>query len=120
MVKAGSERIRRQKSSDIVAREYTMHMAKYIQGATFKNRAPRAIREIKKFANKHMGTADVRIDASLNAFIWSTGIKSVPKRVRIQLSRRRNDDEDAKEKLYTLVTHVPGPVKGLETTVIEA
>lgn len=32
---------------------------------------------------------------------------NVPYRVRVRLSRRRNDDEDSPHKLYTLVTHVP-------------
>lgn len=33
--------------------------------------------------------------------------RNVPFRVRVRLSRRRNDDEDSAHKLYTLVTHVP-------------
>ncbi len=42
---------------------------------------------------------DVRVDTTLNKFIWSQGIKNVPKRIRVRLSRRRNEDEDAKEKV---------------------
>lgn len=96
-------------------------MSKRLYGVTFKNRAPRAIREIKDFAKKQMKTGDVRIEVNLNKFIWSQGVKNVPKRLRVRLSRRRNEDEDAKEKLYTLVSHVPvKDVKGLETVVIEA
>ena len=41
----------------------------------FKKRAPRAIREIKKFAEKQMGTADVRIDTRLNKHLWSQGVR---------------------------------------------
>ena len=44
---------------------------------------------------------------------------NVPYRVRLRLERKRNEDEDAAEKLYTLVTHVPGPVKGLQSKVVE-
>ena len=44
-------------------------------------------------------TSDVRIDANLNKHIWSHGIKNVQKRVRVRLSRRRNEDEEAKEKV---------------------
>ncbi|GKG66107.1 60S ribosomal protein L31, partial [Tanacetum coccineum] len=29
---------------------------------------------------------------------------SVPRRVRVRIARKRNDDEDAKEELYSLVT----------------
>ena len=75
----------------------------------FKKRAPRAVRAIKKFVTKNMGTKDVRIDSKLNQFVWSRGIRGVPDRVRIRCERKRNEDEDAKEKLYTYVTHVDVP-----------
>ncbi len=39
-----------------------------------KRRAPRAIKEIKKFVEKEMGTPEVRIDTLLNKFVWSKGI----------------------------------------------
>lgn len=44
------------------------------------------------------------------------------RRIRIRISRKRNDDEDALEEFYTLVTHVPvlpGGYKGLETKLAE-
>jgi hypothetical protein len=37
-------------------RLYTINLHKRLHKITFKNRAPRAIREIKKFAEKNMGT----------------------------------------------------------------
>jgi len=46
----------RTKSPDIVTREYTIHLSKRLCGVTFKNRAPRAIREIKSFAEQAMKT----------------------------------------------------------------
>merc|ERR1711918_245680 len=61
--------------------------------------APRAIRAIKKFATKMMGTNDVRIDTRLNKYVWSKGIRNVPYRVRVRLARRLNEDEEAKEKV---------------------
>ncbi|CAK5062505.1 unnamed protein product [Meloidogyne enterolobii] len=91
----------------VVTREYTIHLHKRIHGIGFKYRAPRAIKEVKKFAEQQMGTPDVRVDTRLNKFLWSKGIRNVPYRVRVRLSRRRNDDEDSPHKLYTLVTHVP-------------
>jgi large subunit ribosomal protein L31e len=40
--------------------------------------------------------------------------------MRLRLSRRRNDEEDAKEKLYTYVTYVPGVApKGMRTEVVD-
>jgi large subunit ribosomal protein L31e len=71
-----------------------------------------------------MGTTDVRIDVKLNKHIWSSGIRSAPRRVRVRIARKRNDEEDAKEKLYSLVTvaEVPPPpegLKGLGTKIVE-
>ena len=62
--------------------------------------------EVRKFAKKVMGTSDVRVDQKLNKYLWSKGIKNVPYRVRVRIARKRNDDEDAKEKLYSLCTLV--------------
>ncbi|TRX95099.1 hypothetical protein FHL15_004184 [Xylaria flabelliformis] len=104
----------------VVAREYTIHMHKRLHGVTFKKRAPRAIKEIKAFAQKAMGTSDVRLDPQLNKKVWEQGVKGVPYRLRIRISRRRNDEEDAKEKLYSYVqaVNVKNP-KGLVTVVVE-
>lgn len=90
--------------------------------STFKKMAPKAIKEIRKFAQKAMGTTDVRVDVKLNKHIWSRGIRSVPRRVRVRIARKRNEEEDAKEELYSLVTVAeipPEGLKGLGTKVIE-
>jgi large subunit ribosomal protein L31e len=71
-----------------------------------KKRAPRAVKEIMSFAKKAMNTNDVRLDTGLNKFVWSRGIGSVPFRVRVLLERKRNEQEDAPEPFYTLVSHV--------------
>lgn len=106
---------------DLVTRDYTIHLSKRVKGLQFKRRAPRAIKEIRKFAEKAMNTKDVRIDASLNKFIWASGIKSPPTRVRIRLSRKRNEDEEADEKLYTFCQLVPvSSFKGLQTENVDA
>merc|ERR1712136_455168 len=103
--------------NEVVTREYTINLHKRIHGMQFKKRAPRAIREIRKFAEQMMGTPDVRIDVSLNKFVWSQGVRNVPRRARIRLARRHNDDEDSTNKLYTLVSHVKvDGFKGLQTT----
>lgn len=91
--------------------------------STFKKKAPNAIKEIRKFAQKAMGTTDVRVDVKLNKLIWSRGIRSVPRRVRVRIARRRNDEEDAKEELYSLVTVTeipPEGLRGLGTKVVDA
>merc|ERR1712105_287573 len=107
---------------EVVTREYTINMHKRLHGIGFKYRAPRAVKEIKKFAEKQMGTKDVRIDTRLNKAIWSQGVRGVPFRMRVRLARLRNEDEDSVHKLYTLVTHVnipKGGFKGLQTENVE-
>lgn len=66
------------------------------------------------------GTTDVRIDPQLNKKVWEQGIKGCPFRLRVRISRRRNDEEGAKEKLYSYVqaVNVKNP-KGLHTVVVE-
>ena len=67
-----------------------------------------------------MGVSDVRLDVRLNKFVWSQGIKNVPHRVRVKISRKRNEDEDAKEKMYTLVEHVPvASYDNLQTVTVD-
>jgi len=106
--------------NEVVTREYTINLHKRIHGMQFKKRA-RAIREIKKFAEAMMGTSDVRIDVGLNKFVWSKGVRNVPRRARIRLARRHNDDEDSANKLYTLVTVIPvDSFKGLQTATVES
>jgi len=109
-------------AQDVVTREYTIHLRKVLHGVGYKKRAPRAVKEVKEFAKKAMGTDDVRVDTKLNKFLWSQGIKGVPGRVRVRLARKRNDDEEAAEKLFTLCMHVPVEryqYKGLQTTVVD-
>ncbi|KAJ1555193.1 60S ribosomal protein L31, partial [Nowakowskiella sp. JEL0078] len=87
---------------------------------TFKKRAPTAIKAVRKFAEDAMGTKDVRLDPQFNKALWSRGIKGVEHRIRVRLSRKRNDAEDAKEKLYTYVTPVAVTnFKGLQTQTID-
>ncbi|KAF8351896.1 ribosomal protein L31e-domain-containing protein [Amanita rubescens] len=105
---------------DVVTREYTIHLHKRVHDRSFKKRAPWAIKSILEFSRKAMGTSDVRLDPKLNQEVWAQGIKSVPHRMRLKLERKRNDEENAKEKLYTYVSHVPvTSFKGLETVVVE-
>uniref|UniRef100_A0A671EGC6 Large ribosomal subunit protein eL31 n=1 Tax=Rhinolophus ferrumequinum TaxID=59479 RepID=A0A671EGC6_RHIFE len=68
--------------NEIVTREYTTNIHKRTHGVGFKKPAPRALKEIRKFAMKEMGTPDVRIDTRLNKAVWAKGIRNVPYRSR--------------------------------------
>uniref|UniRef100_A0A3P9I2E3 Large ribosomal subunit protein eL31 n=1 Tax=Oryzias latipes TaxID=8090 RepID=A0A3P9I2E3_ORYLA len=118
--KKGEKKKGRSAINEVVTREYTINIHKRIHGVGFKRRAPRAINEIRKFAMKEMGTPDVRIDTRLNKAVWSKGVRNVPYRMRVRLSRKRNEDEDSPNKLYTLVTYVPVTTcKGLQTVNVD-
>lgn len=72
------------------------------------------------FPGATQGTKDVRLDPQLNKKVWESGIKGVPYRLRVRISRKRNDEEGAKEKLYSYVQAVNVPsAKGLATAVVE-
>eukprot|EP00897_Mesotaenium_endlicherianum_P003916 jgi/Mesen1/3552/ME000199S02705 len=117
MVEKGKPR-----KDEVVTREYTVNLHKRLHGCTFKKMAPNAIKEIRKFTQKMMGTTDVRVDVKLNKHLWSRGIRNVPKRVRIRIARKRNDDEDATEELYSFVTVADVPAEGLSnlgTKIVE-
>ncbi|GAM26788.1 hypothetical protein SAMD00019534_099630 [Acytostelium subglobosum LB1] len=102
-----------------ISREYTINLKSRLLGSSFKDRAPKAVKQVRQFAQKAMSTKDVRIDNKLNCLLWSQGIKNVPHRIRVVLSRKRNEDENAREKFYTLATFVATKsFKGLKTKVV--
>lgn len=104
-----------------MTREYTINLHKRTHDLGFKKKAPKAVKSVKEFASKHMGVKDVRISPGLNQALWSRGVRSPPRRIRVRLERKRNDDEGAKEKLYVVASVVEGVTdfKGLETVVVE-
>lgn len=89
------------------SRDVTINLLNRVHKVAFKKKAKRAVSEIRKFAASNMKTDDVRIDTKLNQFVWSNGIRNVPRKVRVRMTRRKNEDEEAKSKFYTLVEHVP-------------
>ncbi|CAD6246055.1 unnamed protein product [Miscanthus lutarioriparius] len=131
------------RKEEVVTREYTINLHKRLHGwylssfsppccalhtvlaarsAHSRRRHPMLSRRSGSLLEKAMGTIDARIDVKLNKHIWSSGIRSVPRRVRVRIARKRNDEEDAKEELYSLVTVAEIPaegLKGLGTKVID-
>lgn len=105
--------------SEVVTREYTIHLSRRVHGVQFKRRAPKAVKVVREFAHKEMGTSDVRLDPDLNKALWARGIEGIPKRIRVRISRKRNDEEGATEKLFSYVqfVHVDS-FKKLNTEVV--
>lgn len=96
-------------------RDYTIVLHKLCQGTQFKKKAPKAIKVIREFARKAMLTNEVRVDVSLNQFLWSQGIRNIPRRVRVRLNRVK-DENDEKGGFYTHVQLIRvEEFKGLRT-----
>uniref|UniRef100_A0ABM5FWW5 Large ribosomal subunit protein eL31-like n=1 Tax=Pogona vitticeps TaxID=103695 RepID=A0ABM5FWW5_9SAUR len=103
--KKGGEKKKGQSSiNEVVTHEYTINIHKRIPDVGFKKWASHALKEIRKFAMKEMGTPDVQIHMCLNKVVWEKGIRNVPYRICVRLSRKRNEDEDSPNKQYILVT----------------
>ena len=49
MVKGGRQK---KAAADLVTREYAVNLNKRLHGITFKKRAPRAVRELRKFGSR--------------------------------------------------------------------
>lgn len=80
-----------------------INLHKRLHKATFKRKAPTAVKKIKEAARKSMFTEDVRLDTELNKHLWRNGIRNLDRRVKVVYERKKNEDEDAKHKYYTLV-----------------
>ena len=93
--------------------ETTINLHKKMKNVSALKRAPRSIKVIRELSRRLMGTSDVRIDTNLNKEVWSKGVNHVPFKVRVKMSRKVNEDEDAKEPMYTYVTFVEFPKRRL-------
>lgn len=90
-----------------VAIDTTINIHKLAHRVQFKRKAPKALTEVKKLVAKMMKTSDVRVDPKLNQFIWSQGIRNLPRRVRVRISRKRTEEEGKNgAEWYSLVQHV--------------
>lgn len=52
-------------------------------------------------AFKEMGTTKVLVKPSLNIKLWGGGIRHVPHKMRIKITRKYDDAEDAKEEMIS-------------------
>ena len=100
-----------ERKPDSIAYECTIHIGKNLKGRTFHKRAPTAVKKVREFAQTLMRTKDNRVDASLNNFLWSRGVKGVPKRVRVLVQRKVAEQGEnatgSRKHLYSVISHVP-------------
>jgi large subunit ribosomal protein L31e len=86
------------KRQEVCTREYTINLGKRLHDITFKKRAPRAVKEIKKFAQKQMGTSDVRVDVKLNKAVWS----------QVRTEKKRVCGDPARTRVVGMCRHLIG------------
>lgn len=85
------------------SRTTIINLHRRLYKTTFKRKAPTAVKQIKEHASKTMFTKDVRLDPTLNQHLWRNGVRNLDRRVNVVFERKKNEDEDAKHKFYTLV-----------------
>lgn len=54
-----------------------------------------------------MGTEKVLINPSLNIGLWERGIRHVPHKLRLRITRKAGDGEDSSEQFVSEVEMVP-------------
>lgn len=59
-----------------------------------RKRAPRAVRELRSFLQRHTKTDTIVIDKSLNERLWSRGVQKPLPRVRVKATKRVEDGEE--------------------------
>ncbi|KAL3651449.1 hypothetical protein CASFOL_004451 [Castilleja foliolosa] len=101
------------RKEEVITREYTINLHRRLHGCTFKKKAPKAIKEIRKFALKAMGTTDVRVDVKLNicGYMLSSSNASQFSRHTASRSAANDDkpcyvDEQLKGSAFCLGTSV--------------
>lgn len=72
-----------------ITRVYTVPLRRAFEAPRYR-RAKVAIRLIKDFAVRHMKARDIKIEEAVNKVIWSRGIRSPPRRMKLEMER----DED--------------------------
>jgi large subunit ribosomal protein L31e len=82
--------------SQELERVYTVPLGKVLLSQS-QHRAVRAINMIREFARKHMKTQEIKIDEEVAHLIWSKGVRSPPRKIRVKMTK--TDDG------YILVTN---------------
>ena len=91
--------------SQELERVYTIPLGKVLLSQS-QHRAVRAINMIREFARKHMKTQEIKIDEEVAHLIWSKGVRSPPRKIRVKMVK--TDDG------YILVTNYQDDVESNE------
>ena len=72
--------------SQELERVYTINLGKALLSQS-QHRAVRAINMIKEFARHHMKIETIKIEEELAHQIWSKGVRSPPRKIRVRMSK---------------------------------
>ena len=72
--------------SQDLERVYTINLGKVLLSQS-QHRAVRAINMIKEFARHHMKTEEIKIEEDLAHQVWSRGVRSPPRKIRVRMSK---------------------------------
>ncbi len=97
-------------------RVYTINLGKVLLSQS-QHRAVRAINMIREFARHHMKTENIKIEEDVAHQIWSRGVRSPPRKIRVRMSR--TDDGSILVSRYEESTEeiIAEPEKSAETVV---
>ncbi|EEQ81666.1 hypothetical protein NCER_101815 [Vairimorpha ceranae BRL01] len=99
--------------------ELTVNLGKITKGCNWTKKASIAVKKFRKHLKKMLKTDEkITIQKDLNKFIFSKGLRKVPRRVRIKVERI--PDKDNAELNVIKCSHVlVGNFKGLKTEVVK-
>ena len=93
--------------SQELERVYTINLGK-VKLSQSQHRAVRAINMIREFARHHMKVETIKIEEELAQQIWSKGVRSPPRKVRVRMTKTDEGfilvsryDEEAESKPVT-------------------
>ena len=123
--------------SQELERVYTINLGKVLLSPD-NQRAKRAINMIKEFARHHMKTEEIKIEEDVAHQIWSRGIRSPPRKIRVRMTKtdegfilispydadaeltsKSDDKETSKTEKISTEIETPTESATVETTVEE-
>ena len=79
---------------------YTIPIGKLGYTTDRGHRAPRAVRDVKKYVSRHMRSDEVSISNEINATIWAKGINKPPRKIVVRAVK----DKEGKVVVYPAKT----------------
>ena len=72
--------------SQELERVYTIPLGKVLLSQS-QHRSVRTINMIREFARKHMKTQEIKIDEEVAHLVWSRGVRSPPRKIRVRMTK---------------------------------